>query len=83
MIPTVLTGSSIRRGIYSGLALGQIAELSFILVTIAIAGGVVPKQTLSALVTVATITAFTTPLLLGRGQKIVDVVDQWRRLRLG
>lgn len=75
MVPTVLTGSSIRRGVYSGLALGQIGELSFILVTIAIAGGVVPKQTLSALVTVATITAFTTPLLLGRAQAIVDVVD--------
>ncbi|MGK0360452.1 MAG: CPA2 family monovalent cation:H+ antiporter-2, partial [Bradymonadia bacterium] len=63
-ITTVLTGSALRRGIYSGLALGQIGELSFILATIAIAGGVVPKETLPALVTVATITAFTTPLLL-------------------
>lgn len=74
-ITTVLTGSALRRGIYSGLALGQIGELSFILATIAIAGGVVPKETLPALVTVATITAFTTPLLLGRAQSLVEFLD--------
>jgi len=75
VIGTVLTGSSLRRGIYSGLALGQIGELSFILATIAIAGGVVPSETMSALVTVATVTAFTTPLLLRRGLKILDFID--------
>ncbi|MCA9658909.1 MAG: cation:proton antiporter, partial [Myxococcales bacterium] len=75
-LTTVLTGSSLRRGIYSGLALGQIGELSFILATIAIGGGVVPEETLPALVTVATITAFTTPLLLGRAQPIVEAIDR-------
>lgn len=75
MLTTVLTGSALRRGIYSGLALGQIGELSFILASIAIAGGVVPKETLPALVTVATITAFTTPLLLGRAQGLVEFLD--------
>ena len=74
-LTTVLTGSSLRRGIYSGLALGQIGELSFILASIAIAGGVVPKETLPALVTVATITAFTTPLLLGRAQGLIEMLD--------
>ncbi|MEZ4385347.1 MAG: cation:proton antiporter [Nannocystaceae bacterium] len=74
-LTTVLTGSSLRRGIYSGLALGQIGELSFILATIAIGGGIVPDETLPALVTVATITAFTTPLLLGRAQRIVEAID--------
>ena len=74
---TVLTGSSVRSGIYAGLALGQVGELSFILATIAIAGGVVPKETLPALVTVATITAFTTPMLLSRAQGIVALLDRW------
>tara|TARA_R110002073_G_scaffold241497_5_gene403463 strand:- start:35547 stop:37562 length:2016 start_codon:yes stop_codon:yes gene_type:complete len=73
---TVLTGSSIRRGVYSGLALGQIGELSFILATIAIAGGLVPEETMPALVTVATLTVFTTPLLLGRAQSIVTTLDR-------
>ncbi|MCA9526298.1 MAG: cation:proton antiporter [Myxococcales bacterium] len=76
VVGTVLTGGSLRRGVYAGLALGQIGELSFILATIAIAGGVVPKETLPALVTVATITAFTTPLLLGRAQRLVETLDR-------
>ncbi len=75
-VSTVLTGSSLRRGVYSGLALGQVGELSFILATIAIAGGIVPEETLPVLVTVATITAFTTPLLLGRALRIVDTIDR-------
>ncbi len=73
---TLLTGGSLRRGVYSGLALGQIGELSFILATIAIAGGVVPEETLPALVTVATVTAFTTPLLLNRAQPVVEFIDR-------
>lgn len=75
-IATTLSGGSLRRGVYSGLALGQIGELSFILATIAIGGNVVPKETLPALVTVATITAFTTPWLLGRAQRIVEALDR-------
>ncbi len=75
-LTTVLTGSSLRRGIYSGLALGQIGELSFILATIAIGGEILPEETLPALVTVATVTAFTTPLLLGRAQPIVEAIDR-------
>lgn len=75
LVSTVLTGSSLRRGIYSALALGQIGELSFILATIAIGGNVMPSETLPALVTVATVTAFTTSLFLGRAQKIVEAID--------
>ncbi len=73
---SMLTGSSLRRSVSSGLALGQIGELSFILATIAIGGGVLPPETLPALVTVATITAFTTPLLLGRAQWMIDTLDR-------
>ncbi|MBZ0111447.1 MAG: cation:proton antiporter [Thermoanaerobaculia bacterium] len=73
---SMLTGSSLRRSVVSGLALGQVGELSFILATIAIGGGVLPEETLPALVTVATITAFTTPLLLGRAQWMIDTLDR-------
>ncbi len=72
---SLLTGMSLRRGAFSGLLLGQVGELSFILATIAIAGGVMPRESLPALVTVATITTFTTPLLLGRAERIVTRMD--------
>ncbi|MCB9687765.1 MAG: cation:proton antiporter [Alphaproteobacteria bacterium] len=74
---SLLAGNSLRRSLISGLALGQIGEFAFILATIAIAGGAAPTELLPALVTVATITAFTTPLLLGRADGIVSMVDRW------
>ncbi len=76
-VASLLSGSSLRRSVYSGLALGQIGELSFILATIAVGGGVAPAELLPALVTVATVTAFTTPTLLQRADDIVTRVDQW------
>ena len=76
-IASVLSGISIRRSIFSGLALGQIGELSFIMATIAVAGQVAPPELLPALVTVATLTAFTTPFLLSRGERLVAAVDHW------
>ena len=72
---TLLTGGSLRRSVISGLALGQVGELSFIIAGVGIAGGVLPKQTLPALVTVATVTAFTTPFLLNRSHAIVNAID--------
>lgn len=76
-VASLLAGNSLRRSVYSALALGQIGEFAFILATIAIAGGVAPTELLPALVTVATITAFTTPLLLGRAERIVTFIDRW------
>lgn len=75
-LASLLSGSSLRRSVYTGVTLGQIGELSFILATIAIAGGIAPTELLPALVTVATLTAFTTPLLLGRAEGIVFVLDR-------
>lgn len=74
---SLLAGNSLRRSVFSGLALGQIGEFAFILAAIAIAGGIAPQGLLPALVTVATITAFTTPLLLGRAEGIVSTIDRW------
>ncbi|MCB9680652.1 MAG: cation:proton antiporter [Alphaproteobacteria bacterium] len=73
---SVLSGIDLRRAVLSGLALGQIGELSFILATIGLGAGLVPESLLPTLVTVATITAFTTPLLLRHGDAIVGAVDK-------
>lgn len=75
VLGSVLTGLSLRRSVLSGLALGQIGELSFILAGIAIAGKVLEPRMLPVLVMVATITAFTTPLLLRGSQRIIDGID--------
>lgn len=75
VLGSVLSGLSLRRAVLSGLALGQIGELSFILAGIAIAGQVLEPRMLPVLVMVATITAFTTPLLLRASQRIIDGVD--------
>ncbi|MEZ4322557.1 MAG: cation:proton antiporter [Myxococcota bacterium] len=75
-LASVLSGSDLRKAVLSGLVLGQIGELSFILASIATAGGVTPPETLPTLVTVATLTAFTTPLFLRRGDALVASIDQ-------
>lgn len=76
-VASLVSGSSLRKSVYSGLALGQIGELSFILATIATSGGITPPETLPALVTVATVTAFTTPMLLRRADRVVTAIDRW------
>lgn len=74
-VGSLLSGNALRRSVISGLALGQIGELSLILATIAMGGGLVPDALLPALVTVATLTAFTTPWLLRRAEGVVTAVD--------
>lgn len=76
-VASVLSGSALKKAVFSGLALGQIGELSFILATTAIAGGLLPLETLAALVTVSTLTSFTTPLLLRRAAGLTGLLDRW------
>jgi CPA2 family monovalent cation:H+ antiporter-2 len=81
----VLSGNGLRRSMTAGLALGQIGEFSFILATIGIGAKVVRPELQPILVTVAVLTAFTTPLSLTLAPRIVDFVDRalpspWRRL---
>lgn len=71
----LVSGVPLRRALVAGLALGQIGEFSFILATIGTASGVAPPALQPILVTVAAITAFTTPKLLSRGDRIVSAVD--------
>jgi CPA2 family monovalent cation:H+ antiporter-2 len=75
-VASVLSGSPLRRAVLSGLALGQIGELSFILAGIGAASGAVPDSLLPTLVTAAALTTFTTPLLLKRGYRLVRELDR-------
>jgi monovalent cation:H+ antiporter-2, CPA2 family len=78
----VLSGNGLRRSITAALSLGQIGEFSFILASIGIAAGVVRGDLQPILVTVAILTAFTTPLLLGAVDRIVEGVDRLLPSRL-
>lgn len=71
----VLSGNGLRRSIIAGLAIGQIGEFAFILAAIGIGAGVVRASLSPVLVTVAVLTAFTTPLFLSRADKLVSFVD--------
>lgn len=72
----VLSGNGLRRSMTAALALGQIGEFAFILAAIGIKGKVVRPELQPILVTVAVLTAFTTPLCLGLAPKIVEFADR-------
>jgi CPA2 family monovalent cation:H+ antiporter-2 len=77
-----LSGLGLRRGLSAGLALGQIGEFAFIIAAIGINAGVARPELQAILVGVAVLTAFTTPLLLGRSDAIVRAVDRRLPLRV-
>ena len=84
----VLSGNGLRRSMTAGLAIGQIGEFSFILAAIGIGAKVVRLELQPILVTVAVLTAFTTPLALGFAPQIVEAADRvlpppiWRMINL-
>ncbi len=72
----VLSGTGLRRSIVAGLSLGQIGEFAFILAGIGIGAGVVRPSLQPILVTVAVLTAFTTPILVRAADRVVETVDR-------
>ncbi len=78
----VLSGNGLRRSITGALSLGQIGEFAFILAAIGIGAGVARPELQPILVTVAVVTAFTTPLLLSRSDLLVQFVDRHLPRRL-
>lgn len=72
----LISGNGLRRSVWAGLALGQVGEFSFIIAGIGIAAGIVRGDAQSMLVTVAIITAFTTPLLFDRADGVVGWVQR-------
>ena len=72
----VLGGNGLRTSVRAGIYLGQIGEFSFIMVTLGTSAGVVDPRVLSILVTVAAITAFTTPMLGRVSERISEAIDR-------
>lgn len=72
----ILSGNGLRRSMTAGLALGQIGEFAFILAAIGISAGVVRRELQPVLVTVAVLTAFTTPLSLGIAPQVVKLAER-------
>lgn len=71
----ILSGNGLRRSMTTGLSLGQIGEFAFILAAIGIGANVVSPNLQPILVTVAVLTAFTTPLSLDAPQ-LVKLADR-------
>lgn len=79
----LLSGNGLRRSLTAGFSLGQIGEFAFILAAIGTGADVVPDSLQPILVSVAVLTAFTTPLAVGSAPRWVRAVDAAlpRRLR--
>lgn len=73
----VLSGIGLRRSVTAGLSLGQVGEFGFILSAIGIDAGMAPDGLGPIVVTVAVLTAFTTPLAVSRAERIVRTIDHW------
>ena len=71
----LLSGNGLRRSVVAGLSLGQIGEFAFIIAAIGIGADVVPAGLQPILVTVAVLTAFTTPLALTLSGRVVHFID--------
>jgi CPA2 family monovalent cation:H+ antiporter-2 len=71
----LLSGNGLRRSVEAGLALGQIGEFAFIMAGIGAAAGIVGEFFAPVLVAVATITSFTTPMLVRAGPRLAAAID--------
>ena len=78
----LLSGNGLRRSVTAALSLGQIGEFAFIIAAIGIGAGVVRPELQSIVVTVAVMTAFTTPIFLGAADRVVDAIDRRMPTRL-
>lgn len=78
----LLSGNGLRRSVEAGLALGQIGEFAFIMAGIGTAAGIVGEFFTPVLVAVATITSFTTPMLVRVGPRLAAAIDRRLPTRL-
>lgn len=72
----VLSGIGLSHSIKSGLALGQIGEFAFIIAAIGSKAGLVQDYFQTIVVSVAIVTAFTTPLIWKSRVSILTAVDK-------
>jgi monovalent cation:H+ antiporter-2, CPA2 family len=71
----ILSGNGVRRSITAGLSLGQVGEFAFIIAAIGASAGIVGPFLQPVVVTVAVLTAFTTPLLARISERVAGAVD--------
>jgi CPA2 family monovalent cation:H+ antiporter-2 len=71
----ILTGNGVRGSVTASLALGQIGEFAFIIASIGATAGIVGEFLSPVVVTVAVLTAFSTPLLVRASGRIANAVD--------
>lgn len=71
----VLSGNGLRRSVTAGLSLGQIGEFGFILSAIGIEAGIAPPALAPIVVTVAVLSAFSTPFAMRYADRAVRAID--------
>ncbi len=72
----VLSGMGLSNSIKSGLGLGQIGEFGFIIAAIGAKAGLVQDYFQTIVVSVAIVTAFTTPIIWKSRQSVLKTVDR-------
>ncbi len=78
----LLSGNGLSRSVAAALSLGQVGEFGFIITAIGVEAGVVSPELQSIVVSVAVLTAFTTPLFFGQADKVVELIDRWMPQRV-
>jgi CPA2 family monovalent cation:H+ antiporter-2 len=74
-VGSFLSGQPVRTAVQAGMSLTQIGEFSFVIATIGAGLSAGAGRLFSVAVAVAMLTAFTTPLLMGRSERIALKVD--------
>ena len=78
----ILSGMGTRRSVRAGLTLGQVGEFGFILAAIGTEAGLAPAGLAPVVVTVAVLTAFTTPLAIRGSEQVAQWLDHATPRRL-
>ena len=74
-VGSFLSGQPVRTAVQAGMSLTQIGEFSFVIATIGAGLSAGAGRLFSVAVAVAILTAFTTPILMGRSERIALRVD--------
>ncbi len=74
-VGSFLSGQPVRTAVQAGMSLTQIGEFSFVIATLGAGLSAGAGRLFSVAVAVAILTAFTTPILMGRSERIALTVD--------
>jgi CPA2 family monovalent cation:H+ antiporter-2 len=81
---SLISGVNLKKSATAAIALGQIGEFAFIMSAIGMNAGIIKQPLQPILVTVAVLSAFTTPFFLARADSIIAHVDHYlpNRMRI-